>query len=79
VDEFQQVIREYGDGKNPRVREFAAESHARMGLLYLFSGYPMDASKEYQLAADLLFDNAERQAQYQALADKYQAGSTATP
>lgn len=79
ADEFQHVINDYGDGKNPRVREFAAESHARMGLLYIFSGYPVDASKEYQLAADLLFDNPERQQQYQELADKYKAGVTATP
>ncbi|MFN8412820.1 MAG: hypothetical protein U0Z26_10565 [Anaerolineales bacterium] len=69
--EFQIVIDAYRNGENPRVRELAAESHARLGLLYLFSGKPDEASGEYQLAADLLFDNPERQQQYQSQADKY--------
>lgn len=71
ANEFQQVIDEYGNGENPRVREMAAESHARLGLLYVFSGNLAKASEEYQLAADLLFDNPERQMQYQEAADEY--------
>lgn len=70
VEEFQIVIANYGDGKNPRVRELAAEAHARLGLIYDLSGYTEDAAQEYQLAAELLFDNPERQEQYQARVDE---------
>jgi len=79
ADEFQYVISDYGNGQNPRVRELAAESHARMGLLYAFSDHSEEASKEYQLAADLLFDTPERQQQYQEKADEYRLKVTATP
>jgi hypothetical protein len=79
VANFQQVISDYGDGKNPRIRELAAESHARMGLLNLFSGYTEEAAREYQLAADLLFDNEKEQKKYQAKADELKAQATETP
>jgi tetratricopeptide (TPR) repeat protein len=65
VDEFQIVIHDYENGKNPRIREITAEAHGRLGLIYDLSGYSSDAAQEYQLAADLLFDNPERQKQYQ--------------
>lgn len=65
VDQFNIVIINYADGKNPRIRELAAESHARLGLIYNLSGNFNEAAKEYKLAADLLFDNPERQKQYQ--------------
>lgn len=80
VDEFQIVISDYGSGENPRVREIAAESHARLGLINDFSGYLSDAAQEYQLAADLLFDNPDRQKQYQKRAHELSAGfSSPTP
>jgi tetratricopeptide (TPR) repeat protein len=69
VEEFKIVIADYGDGQNPRIRELAAEAHARLGLIYDLSDYIEDAVQEYQLAADLLYDNPERQGQYQARAD----------
>ena len=80
IDEFQWVIADYGNGKNPRVRELAAESHARLGLIYDFSGYPSDAAQEYEKAAELLFDNPERQKQYQERAQELWADIiTSTP
>lgn len=69
VDEFQYVIAEYGDGKNPRIRELAAEAHARMGLIYEFSGYPEDAAREYQVAASLLVDYPQEREKYQLRAN----------
>lgn len=79
ADEFQKVISEYDDGSNPRLRELAAESHARMGLLYVFSGRLDEASREYQLAANLWFDNPEKQKEYQENADKYKNQIISTP
>ena len=68
-DEFQKVITAY-DGKNPSIRELAAESHARLGLIYHLSGDLPKAADEYQNAADLLYDIPERQALYQKRADE---------
>jgi tetratricopeptide (TPR) repeat protein len=62
--EFALVIDEYGDGENPRVRELAAESHARIGLIYVLSGQPESALEEYQIAVSLLDDNVERKSIY---------------
>lgn len=78
VEEFQIVVANYGEGKNPRIRELAAESHARLGLINDLSGYLNDAAQEYQLAAELLFDNPERQKQYQERAQELSAGTTTT-
>lgn len=65
VYHFQKVVDAYGNGENPRIREITAESHARLGLINNLSGYTEDAIKEYERAAELLFDNPERQNQYQ--------------
>jgi tetratricopeptide (TPR) repeat protein len=64
VAEFEIVISDYSDGANPRVRELAAEVHARLGLIADLSGYPAQAADEYEAAAALLYDNPDRQAQY---------------
>lgn len=80
VEEFEIVIANYGDGKNPNVRELAAESHARLGLIYDLSGHFSRAAQEYQSAADLLFDNPERQKQYQERSQELlEKITTATP
>lgn len=79
VNEFKIVVADYGDGKNPRIRELAAEAHARLGLIYNLSGYSNDAIQEYQLAAKLLFDNPERQKQYQKRAQELSISTTTTP
>lgn len=63
--EFEVVVEDYADGANPRVREIAAESHARLALIYELSGYTTRAIEEYQLAALLLYDNPDRQAYYE--------------
>lgn len=70
--EFQQVLADYGDGKNPRVREFAAESHARLGLIATLTDNPSDALTHYQEAVNLLSDNPERQAIFQQSVDELQ-------
>jgi tetratricopeptide (TPR) repeat protein len=63
--EFALVIDEYGDGENPRVRELAGESHARVGLIYALSGQPQRAVEEYRNAVSLLESNPERRDLYQ--------------
>ncbi|MBN2394339.1 MAG: tetratricopeptide repeat protein [Anaerolineae bacterium] len=68
IGEFKQVIDTYADGANPRIREITAESYARLALIYDLSGYPDLASEHYQEAANLLWDDVERQALYEARA-----------
>ncbi len=63
-DEFQLVLQAYGDGKNPRVRDMAAEAHARLGLIYRLLKKSDLALIEYKAAVDLLYDYPERQAVY---------------
>ena len=70
IKEFQQVLDAYGDGKNPRVREFAAESHARLGLIDQLNDNPADALVHYQEAVNLLSDNPDRQALFQQSVDE---------
>lgn len=70
VKEFEAVIISYDEGKNPRVRELAAESHARLGLIYRLTGDLPHALENYQIAVDLLADIPERQAQFQERADE---------
>lgn len=70
VKEFEAVIASYNDGNNPRVRELAAESHARLGLIYRLTGDLPRALENYQIAVDLLADIPERQAQFQERADE---------
>lgn len=65
VKEFNMVIADYGNGTNPRVRELAAESHARLGLIVYDTGGDLTlAANKYQTAATLLYDNPERQTLY---------------
>ena len=63
-EEFLLVIDEYGEGANPRLKELAAESHARLGAIYLLKGDLSLALSEYQTAVDLLKDYPERQEIY---------------
>jgi hypothetical protein len=65
ISQFNSVIEEYGDGRNPRVRELAAESHARLGLIHSINGQNVQAIKEYQDAAALLDDMPERKILYE--------------
>jgi tetratricopeptide (TPR) repeat protein len=61
LSEFTKVIRAYGDGTNPRIKEWAAESHARIGLIYSLVGNIDGAIQEYKNAANLLEEYPERQ------------------
>ncbi len=65
IKEFEAVIADYADGKNPRIQERAAESHARLGLIYELSDYTDLAVKEYQLATSLLTRSSERRIYYE--------------
>lgn len=65
IKEFQIVIDAYTNGNNPRLKERAAESHARLGLINYNSGRLSEAVKEYQAAIDLLGGYTERQTLYQ--------------
>lgn len=60
IEEFEAVITDYGNGKNPRIQERVAEAHARLGLIYRLSGYIELAVTEYQLSTLLLAQNSER-------------------
>ena len=64
IAEFKAVIAAYNDGTNPRVRELAAEAHARLGLIYRLVGDSDRACEGYLTAASLLHDNPERQQLY---------------
>ncbi len=64
IIEFNAVIDEYDNGRNPRVRELAAESYARLGLIYLLSDQKEKSLEFYNLAAELLHDNPDRQSIY---------------
>jgi tetratricopeptide (TPR) repeat protein len=74
IDEFRQVITAYDNRKDPqeheRVRELAAESHARLGLIYDLKGNLQEAANQYQMAAELLTDIPDRQQLYQERADE---------
>jgi tetratricopeptide (TPR) repeat protein len=70
IKEFEAVIAFYDGGNNPRVRELAAESYARLGLIYRLTGDLPRALENYKTAVDLLADIPERQAQFQVRADE---------
>jgi len=72
IQEFNAVIEDYADGGNPRVRELAAEAHARLGLIYQLSGDLPQAAANYRIAADLLPDIPDRQTQFRTRADEIQ-------
>lgn len=65
IQEFEAVLADFDDGKNPRVREMAAESHARLGLIYALSESLEPAADHYEEAASLLFDHVEQQQLYE--------------
>jgi len=78
IDEFQWVIENY-DGKNLSIMELAAESHARLGLIYKETKNLTEAVHEYELAVHeyepvvLLSDEIRaRQELYQKRADEIQ-------
>lgn len=64
VAKFEAVIRAYNDGENGRVRELAAEAHARLGLIYRVTGSVDKAIEEYETAAALWSYNPVQQNKY---------------
>jgi tetratricopeptide (TPR) repeat protein len=63
--EYLAVIEAYADGQNPRLKEVTAESHARLGAIYLVEGEKLQAVEEYQIAINLLADYPERSQVYE--------------
>lgn len=63
-EEFKIVINDYDSGSNPRLHELAAESHARLGLIYDLSNNWTQSIKEYEQAILLLDTNPQRQQLY---------------
>jgi tetratricopeptide (TPR) repeat protein len=72
IGEFELVIAAYGNGSNPRIRELAAESYARLGLINRLMNNLPEAVGNYQKAAELLPDIPDRQKLYQERADEIQ-------
>ncbi|MFK7803164.1 MAG: caspase family protein [Anaerolineae bacterium] len=77
IEAFELVITGYGDGENSAIREIAAESHARLGLIYSQQGSTDLARQAYQNAADLLYDNPARQARYEQRVKELTSGQDA--
>lgn len=70
VQEFEQVIAAYDDGKNSRVQELAGEAYARLALIFSLTDSPDQAGQYYQKAADTLkLISPERAKLYQERAD----------
>jgi tetratricopeptide (TPR) repeat protein len=69
IAEFEAVIKEYGDGANPRVLELAVESYARLGLIYDLCGHPNLAIRNYEKAGSLLKGDPEKRSLYEERAE----------
>lgn len=76
IAEFEQVIADYGNGENPRVKERAAEAYARLGLILALSGETDEAVQNYQTAAEMTADNPERQAIFLERIQKLQSNQS---
>lgn len=63
VTEFTTVLELYADGSNPRLAELAAESHARLGLIFAIQEQIDRAAEQYRLAAATT-DDLQRKAYY---------------
>lgn len=76
TSEFEQVIADYGNGENPRVKERAAEAYARLGLILALGGSTEEAIQSYQTAAEMTADNPERQAIFLERIQKLQSNQS---
>lgn len=57
---FNAVITDYGEGANPRAIDIAAESYARLGLIYCFQEQLEESVRLYEKAIELLSDQHTR-------------------
>lgn len=71
--EFNAVISAYNSQENQTLRQLAAESYARLGLLHRLSGNNVEALAAYETAVSLLYDNLERKTIYQERVDELKA------
>ena len=62
ISYFQKAIANYGAGNRPRARDIAAESSARLGLIYCLQGTYDEAAIHYQNAIDLFSDQPRQEA-----------------
>lgn len=76
TSEFEQVIADYDNGANPRVKERAAEAYARLGLILSLTGDNEKAIRNYQTAAEMTADNPERQAIFLERIQKLQSNQS---
>lgn len=65
IREFEFVIDEYEQTGNPRIRRLAAESHARLGLIFELLDDRPEAASRYRMASSLLENDPERQTHYE--------------
>ncbi len=74
---FQAVLDHYGEGKNPRVQELAAEAHARIGLVRRQQEQPNAAIQDFEAALKLSTIPSRRGLYWATVADLYtQQGKT---
>jgi tetratricopeptide (TPR) repeat protein len=71
--QFRAVLDSYGDGKNPRVQELAAESHARLGLIARSEDDTEGAIQAFEAALKLSTIPNRRGLYWATLADLYAA------
>ena len=75
---FQAVLDQYGDGKNPRVQELAAEAHARIGIVHRQQGQADSAIREFEATLKLSTIPARRGLYWATVAGLYaQQGKSA--
>lgn len=73
IAEFDNVLADYNDGANPRLRYLAAEAHARLALINELSGNTSVAIDEYRRAASLLPAEPEQKAYYESRAQELES------
>lgn len=60
ISEFEQVISDYGEGTNSRIRVLAGEAHGRLGRIYAEMGLNDLALSEYEASVELLKNISSR-------------------
>ncbi len=77
--EFEAVLQAYAEGEEPTLRDFAAEAHARLGMIHQLEGDLDLAALEYEQAAGLLYDDPERQSLYAGRATELRQATQSIP
>jgi tetratricopeptide (TPR) repeat protein len=72
VSQFEFVVKQYNDGKNPRVQELAAESYGRFGLIARHDDHYDDAIIQFTKAIEISTIPNRRGLYWATLADLYE-------